>query len=52
MKDAILGEAAMMQLKAVIKGCPEPMKIEEAGHFVQEYGVEIAEQALASFTMS
>ena len=52
MKDAVLGEAAMMQLKTVIKGCPEPMKIEEAGHFVQEYGVEIAEQALASFTMS
>jgi len=52
MKDAILGEPAMMALKSVIKGCPEPLKIHEAGHFVQEYGVEIAEKALIHFGMN
>jgi len=49
MKDAILGEPAMLALKSVIKGCPEPMKIVNAGHFVQEYGTEIAEEALKHF---
>lgn len=52
MKDAVLGEEAMMALKSVIKGCPEPMKIAEAGHFVQEYGVEVAEQALIHFNLN
>lgn len=52
MKDAILGEPAMMALKSVIKGCPEPLKIHEAGHFVQEYGVEVAEKALIHFEMN
>lgn len=52
MKDVVLGETAMMSLKDVIRGCPEPMKIEEAGHFVQEYGVEVAEQALISFGLN
>ncbi|GGQ04808.1 haloalkane dehalogenase [Shewanella litoralis] len=52
MKDVILGEPAMMALKGVIKGCPEPMKIAEAGHFVQEYGVEVAENALLQFGLA
>lgn len=52
MKDAVLGEPAMMALKSVIKGCPEPMKLAEAGHFVQEYGVEVAEQALIHFGLN
>jgi len=52
MKDPVLGEEAMMGLNSVIKGCPEPMKIAEAGHFVQEYGVEVAEQALVHFKLN
>lgn len=52
MKDKILGEPAMMALKSVIKGCPEPLKIADAGHFVQEYGVEVAEKALKHFGMT
>lgn len=52
MKDAVLGEPAMMALRSVIKGCPEPMKIAESGHFVQEYGVEVAEQALIQFGLN
>ncbi|REL35736.1 haloalkane dehalogenase [Thalassotalea euphylliae] len=49
MRDAVLGEKSMEVLRSFIKGCPEPMKLEEAGHFVQEYGVPIAKQALAKF---
>jgi len=52
MKDTILGEPAMMALHGVINGCPEPMKISEAGHFVQEYGIEIAENTLVQFGMN
>jgi haloalkane dehalogenase len=39
----------MQALRANIRGCPEPMIIAEAGHFVQEWGVEVAEAALSSF---
>lgn len=49
MKDTVLGEKPMAFLRSLIKGCPEPMKLEEAGHFVQEYGAPIAEQALVKF---
>lgn len=30
-----------------IKGCPEPLVLEDAGHFVQEWGEEVAVAALA-----
>lgn len=49
MKDNVLGEDVMELLRTTINGCPEPMKIAEAGHFVQEYGEQIAKAALASF---
>lgn len=49
MKDVVLGEPAMMALRDVIQGCPMPMKLADAGHFVQEYGAEVAQQALISF---
>ena len=52
MRDAVLGENVMEMLRSTIKNCPEPLKIEEAGHFVQEYGKEIAERALAHFKLS
>ena len=52
MKDPALGEGPMEKLRTFIKGCPEPLKTEEAGHFVQEYGVEIAEKALIHFGMN
>ncbi|GGY41779.1 haloalkane dehalogenase [Parvularcula lutaonensis] len=47
--DPVLGEKPMRRLQAEIKGCPEPMVIKEAGHFVQEWGEEIARAALRSF---
>lgn len=49
MQDPVLGEAQMLQLKAIIRNCPEPMRVADAGHFVQEYGEGIARAALASW---
>lgn len=47
MKDPVMGEAAMLGLRLAIPGCPEPMRIADAGHFVQEHGAQIARAALA-----
>lgn len=33
-----------------IRSCPEPMVLEEAGHFVQEWGEQVARAALDSWT--
>jgi len=49
MQDAMLGPAVMGFMRGLIKGCPEPMEIPNSGHFVQEHGAAIAEQALRSF---
>lgn len=48
MQDPVLG-AAMEDLRKTIKGCPEPMRIADAGHFVQEWGQPIAHAALKAF---
>ncbi len=48
-KDPVLGVPVMSQLQQIIRGCPEPMVLEDAGHFVQEWGAEVARAALASF---
>lgn len=49
LRDAVLGADVMKELRGVIRGCPEPMEVPEAGHFVQEYGEPIARAALAHF---
>ncbi len=49
LRDAVLGEPVMRDLRTQIRGCPEPMLVPEAGHFVQEYGEPIARAALAHF---
>ncbi|NVJ96636.1 MAG: alpha/beta fold hydrolase [Alphaproteobacteria bacterium] len=49
MQDPVLGPPAMHFLKGLIKGCPEPMEIADGGHFVQEWGNEIAPAALRHF---
>ena len=46
MKDPVMGEAAMLSLWRAIPGCPEPLRIAEGGHFVQEHGERIARAAL------
>ncbi len=49
MQDPVLGPKAMHILKKIIKNCPEPVEIAEAGHFVQEWGEPIAVAALEKF---
>ncbi|MES1979403.1 MAG: tRNA adenosine(34) deaminase TadA [Pseudomonadota bacterium] len=51
-QDPVLGLPVMQQLKATIRGCPEPVVIEEAGHFVQEHGEAIAQMAIGVFDKS
>lgn len=49
MADPVLGGPVMEALRNTIGGCPEPMRIEEAGHFVQEWGEPVAHAALKAF---
>jgi tRNA(adenine34) deaminase len=46
-QDPVLGGPVMRGLQQVIRGCPEPMLLPEAGHFVQEHGEIVARRALA-----
>jgi len=48
-QDPVLGEPVMRQLQGLIRGCPEPLLLPEAGHFVQEQGRAIAEAAVRHF---
>jgi haloalkane dehalogenase len=47
MTDPVLGPSVMQALRKIIKGCPEPLELPEAGHFVQEWGERVAHDALA-----
>ena len=49
MKDPVLGPPVMAALRQTIHGCPAPLEIREGGHFVQEWGEEIAQAALKHF---
>ncbi len=49
MKDPVLGAPVMHALRKVIRGCPEPYEHPQAGHFVQEWGADIALRALNAF---
>jgi haloalkane dehalogenase len=44
--DPVLGLPVMRQLREVINGCPEPLVVRDAGHFVQERGDLVARAAL------
>ncbi len=48
-QDPVLGLAVMQQLQKLIRGCPEPLIVPQAGHFVQEHGGPIAESAVSHF---
>ncbi len=48
-QDPVLGESVMRDLQQRIRGCPEPVLLPQAGHFVQEHGHVIAVQAVQSF---
>lgn len=47
--DPVLGPPVMDALRRHIRGCPEPYVVPQAGHFVQEWGEDIARAALAVF---
>jgi tRNA(adenine34) deaminase len=51
-QDPVLGETVMRELHQRLRGCPEPIRLPQAGHFVQEHGREIAVQALQYFNLS
>lgn len=48
-RDPVLGLPAMTYLQKQIKNCPPSLELEEAGHFVQEWGEEIAIKALQAY---
>jgi tRNA(adenine34) deaminase len=50
LQDPVLGEPVMQDLQAHIRACPPPLKLPQAGHFVQEHGREVAEAAVRHFT--
>ena len=51
MQDPVLGPDAMRSLHQAIRGCPPPLEVPEAGHFVQEWGVPVARAALKHFDL-
>ncbi|MBU1288557.1 MAG: alpha/beta fold hydrolase [Alphaproteobacteria bacterium] len=48
-QDPVLGTGPMGQLQKTIRGCPPPMIVADAGHFVQEWGEPVARAALKHF---
>jgi pimeloyl-ACP methyl ester carboxylesterase len=48
-QDPVLGPGQMDGLRDIIRGCPEPMIVEDGGHFVQEWGEPIARAALSAW---
>ena len=48
-QDPVLGPPVMKMMQALIKGCPDPLLLEDAGHFVQESGDVVAKAALEAF---
>ncbi|MDJ0629485.1 MAG: haloalkane dehalogenase [Rhodobacter sp.] len=46
MQDPVLGPPVMHRLHGVIRNCPAPMEVADAGHFVQEWGAPVARAAL------
>ncbi len=49
MQDPVLGPPVMQVLAKIIRGCPAPLELPEAGHFVQEHGAIVAERAMQVF---
>ena len=49
LQDPVLGRPAMRLLRRAIRGCPSPLELPEAGHFVPEWGQVVARAALEAF---
>ena len=50
-QDPVLGPSVMQKLRAIIPRSSEPLILEEAGHFVQEWGDIVAKEALKAFNL-
>ena len=48
-QDPVLGLPVMQALQQTIRGCPAPVVVPQAGHFVQEHGEAIAARAVEYF---
>jgi pimeloyl-ACP methyl ester carboxylesterase len=46
MQDPVLGAPVMRAMAQLIRGCPPPLELAEAGHFVQEWADRFMPQAL------
>ena len=46
MKDPVLGPPVMAYVRSHIRHCPPPFEVAEGGHFLQEWGEEVAREAL------
>ena len=51
-QDPVLGDPVMQVLHAQIRHCPEPLRLPQAGHFVQEHGQAIAQAAVRHFAVA
>lgn len=49
MQDPVLGPTSMAELRQTLRGCPDPLCVEEGGHFLQEMGAPIANAAVRHF---
>jgi haloalkane dehalogenase/tRNA(adenine34) deaminase len=49
MQDPVLGPPVMAELRGIIRHCPPPLELPQAGHFVQEAGAVIVERAMEAF---
>ena len=49
MQDPVLGSPMMRLLRKMIPNCPNPLRLREAGHFVQEWGEIVANKSLEYF---
>jgi tRNA(adenine34) deaminase len=48
-QDPVLGVPVMQALQHTIRGCPPPVVLPQAGHFVQEHGEVVAARAVEYF---
>ena len=47
MQDPVLGAPVMRYVRSQIRGCPEPFEVTDGGHFLQEWGEQVARAAIA-----
>lgn len=52
MQDVVITPERMEQLRRVIRGCPDALLVDEAGHYVPEWGAPIAQAGLRRFGLA